>query len=142
MFTTWLGLAIVVGAPGVKDGKEPETPSVVGEWTVQARVTGGRRHLDKQPFSSMELTAGGSLNLRSGRELVVRIKYKVDPAKKPAEFEWIPMEGEPPVAGIYTVERDTLVLCVDEAGTRPTKFESPAGSQVTLWTFKRVPKKD
>ena len=142
MFTTCLGLAIVVGAPGVKAGKEPETPSVVGEWAVQARVTGGRPHLDTQPFSSLELTAGGSLNLRNGRELVVRIKYKVDPAKKPAEFEWIPTEGGPPVPGIYRVEKDTLVLCVDEGGTRPTKFESPAGSQVTLWTFKRVPKKD
>jgi len=142
MLTTFLVLAIVVGAPGVKDGKEPDTPSVVGEWTVQARVTGERPHLDKQPFSSMELTAGGSLNLRSGRELVVSIKYTVDPAKKPAEFEWIPTDGGRPVPGIYKVEKDTLVLCVDEAGTRPTKFESPAGSQVTLWTCRRVPKKD
>jgi uncharacterized protein (TIGR03067 family) len=142
MFTTCLGLAIAVGAPGAKDGKEPETPSVVGEWTVQARVTGGRRHLDTQPFSSLELTAGGSLNLRSGGELVVRIKYKVDPAKKPAEFEWIPTDGGPPVPGIYRVDTDTLVLCVDEAGMRPTKFESPAGSRVTLWTFQRVPKTD
>src|SRR4051812_33797556 len=131
MFTICLGLAIVGGAPGVKDGKEPETPSVVGEWAVRARVTGGRRHLDKQAFSSLELTAGGSLNLRSGRELIVSIKYKVDPAKKPAEFEWIPTEGGRTVPGIYQVEKDTLVVCVDEAGTRPTKFESPAGSQVT-----------
>jgi uncharacterized protein (TIGR03067 family) len=142
MFTTCLGLAIVVGAPGVKDGKEPETPSVVGEWTVQARVTGGQRHLDKQPFSGMELTADGSLHLRSSQELVVSIKYKIDPAKTPAEFDWISLERKQPVPGIYKVEEDTLVLCVDEGGTRPTKFESPAGSQVTLWTFKRVPKKD
>ena len=125
MFTTCLGLAIVVG-----------------EWTVQARVTGGRRHLDKQPFSSLELTADVSLHLMNGQELVVRIKYKIDPTKKPAEFDWISVEGKQPVPGICKVEEDTLVLCVDEAGTRPTKFESPAGSQVTLWTFKRVPKKD
>jgi hypothetical protein len=42
MFTTWLGLAIVVGAPGVKDGKEstrsrvPDTTYFFAAWIFRA----------------------------------------------------------------------------------------------------------
>jgi uncharacterized protein (TIGR03067 family) len=136
---TCFGLAVALGAPGLKPA---EAQSVVGEWTVDSRVRGGKPVPGTTNYTTVELTADGQLHYRQGTEIVGTNTYKVDPTKTPAEFDLTVAEGRPPVPGIFKVDKGVLVLCSDRSGTRPTKFESPDGSQVELWTFKRVPKKD
>jgi hypothetical protein len=47
-------------------------------------------------------------------------------------------------AYIYKVDGDTLSLCWDRGpgAARPKKLESPAGSEVVLYVFKRVKAKE
>ena len=134
---------IVAAAPGPKaqPPKEAGPPALVGEWTVESRVLGGKPVILGEPFQ-WEFTAGGLVTFRRDGTLLAESKYTADPTKTPTEFDWTVVDGQKPLPGIYKVDKDTLLLCVDRAGTRPTKFESPDGSQVTLWTLKRVKKKD
>jgi hypothetical protein len=44
------------------------------------------------------------------------------------------------VKGIYKIDGDTLTMCLSPTGERPAKFESTAGGQTILMTFKRMKK--
>jgi uncharacterized protein (TIGR03067 family) len=138
MFTTCLGLAIVVGAPGIKDVKKPEPPSVVGEYVLESRTQGGKPIGGKSQHDTIELTADGGFNFKKDKEVIAGGTFKVDPAKNPSEFDLSLVEGQKPMPGIYKIEKDTLTICYSLDGTRPTKFESPVASQISVWTLKRV----
>jgi uncharacterized protein (TIGR03067 family) len=68
--------------------------------------------------------------------------YTADPKKEPAEIDVVGPGGkkDPPILGIFKTDGDTLTLAMSKDGTRPTKFESPAGSRVMVITMKRAKK--
>ena len=138
--TILLGLALAVAAPAPKAAPKKE-PTLVGKWLGETSVQGG------QPQAPMDgevvtFAADGSVAIQSGKaKEVVGTTYTSDAKKSPAEFELV-MPGAPPgmkpCLGIYKIDGDTLTLCFNVEGERPTKFESPAGSKAMLVTLKRV----
>jgi uncharacterized protein (TIGR03067 family) len=137
---TILGIALTLGAPGPKDAP-PKNPdqSIVGDW-VGVDIRAGDLVL-KNEDQFFTFTADGKVRYRAGRAAEKEYPYTVDPAKDPAEVNWT-SPGQKPVAGIYKVEKDTLVICyaAKPGGKRPTKFESAVGSQNVLMTLTRVEK--
>jgi uncharacterized protein (TIGR03067 family) len=77
-------------------------------------------------------------------KLVETDRYKANVTKDPAELDWQMPDANGEIARcIYKVEKDTLTLCLDlGTKTRPVAFRSPVGSTVTVWTLKRVTKKE
>src|SRR5215213_5591308 len=139
-----VALAVAVGAPGLKDDPK-KAASLEGEWAAEKFVEGGRERDRPIRFT---FGPDGKFGVREGsREKAEEGSYQADPKKDPAEVDILPPAGKtaPPILGIYKVEGDTLTLCVAKGGPdarRPAKFESPAGSRVSLFTLKRVKKKD
>jgi uncharacterized protein (TIGR03067 family) len=145
MFPSLLvGLAISVGAPG-KDPAAKDPPSLVGEWVGEKAVAGGKERPVPEGGITFTFAADGKLTVKEGkRDKNDTGTYKADPKKAPAEVDIIPPEDkkEPTVLGIYKLDGDTLTLCFGRGkeGSRPTKFESPEGSQTIVITLKRVKK--
>jgi uncharacterized protein (TIGR03067 family) len=142
-----LALPLAVAAPLPKDPPKKEPPSLVGEWVLESRTTGG---VVGPPFT---LSGGLRYTFPADGECVVspgpgvppgRYSFAADPkADPPALALRRPgPRAEMAVDGIYKVEGDTMTLCWDHApgGARPKAFESPAGTQVRLYVFKRVKK--
>jgi uncharacterized protein (TIGR03067 family) len=145
MYTTVLvALAVTVAAPAPKEApKKKETPGIVGVWT-----------LDKAEAAGMALPVGalGDLTLtfsedgtmvarKGGQETAENGRYSHDPKKSPAEIDFVENRAgakEMTVHGIYKIDGEMLTICMAPMGARPTKFESPAGGQVILFTFKRA----
>jgi uncharacterized protein (TIGR03067 family) len=142
MTATLLGLALAVGAPGAKDDPKKEGPSLVGEWVPSTAVRGGKP--DMPPAgSTITFTVDGKLMMKEGTQAKAdEGGYKIDAKKNPAEIDITPPAGDkgPMIVGIYKFERDSLILCLALGGTRPTKFESPEGSETMLITLQRVKK--
>lgn len=140
--TTLLSLALALAASQPKTPpKDADQPSLLGEWSVETRVRGGMVNFLAKPLV-LDFTADGKVIFREYGKEIGTSKFTADSSKTPAELNWTLADGELPRPGIYRIEKDTLTFCVDHAGTRPTKFESPDGSQVGLWTLKRVKKKE
>lgn len=142
--TAVLILALTVAAPGKKDADAKEA-SIVGAWAGEKAVAGGQEKPVPEGGITFTFTADGKLTVKEGpREKPDTGSYKLDPKKDPPEIDIIPPEDkkDPPLLGIYKLDGDTLTLCFSHGkGGRPTKFESPEGSDTIVMTLKRVKKK-
>jgi uncharacterized protein (TIGR03067 family) len=128
-------------APKVKE-RGPSAPTIVGEWVAESRTFGG------QPIA---LPAGGAkLVFRADGTYTWVFEgrdpdpdghaFRVNQKAEPAEIDFVPRE-KPQYLGVFKIEKDTLTLCFNPAGTeRPTSFESPAGSRTSLYVWRRIPK--
>jgi len=137
-------LALVVAAPAKKDSDAKEA-SIVGEWAGEKAVAGGQEKPVPEGGITFTFAADGKLTVKEGpREKPDTGSYKLDPKKDPSEIDIIPPleKKDPPIAGIYKLDGDTLTLCFSKGkGGRPTKFESPEGSDTIVMTLKRVKRK-
>jgi len=140
-----IGLALVIGAPLTKDSPKKET-SLVGEWVAQKATTDGEERPPSKAEAVFEFTADGKVIVREGKKQPDPADYKADPKKDPAEIDVTPPAGAAAAAavmkGIYKIDGDTLTICLGRGGERPTKFESPKGSNVMLLVLKRAKKQD
>jgi uncharacterized protein (TIGR03067 family) len=139
-----LALAVAVAAPAAKDPPKKDPPTIVGEWLGEKAEAGGKPLPVPPGGVTMEFTADGKVVIKEGPKPPVTGEYTADPKKAPAEIELTPAKGKDiTLVGIYKVEGDALTLCLGVGGKRPDKFESPAGSEYMLMTFKRAkPKKE
>ena len=135
--TPILILALAVGAPAAKDPPKKDEPTLVGHWTAESAIKGGRP--DNNPSdATLEFTADGKVILKEkGKDITGT--YTIDSKKAPAELD-MTLEGggmSINMPGIFKIEKDTLTLCLVFMGERPKKFESPEASMTLLLTLKR-----
>jgi uncharacterized protein (TIGR03067 family) len=139
----WIGLAVAVGAPGAKDPPKKEA-SIVGVWVREKLTANGKDESEHAAGARFTFTEDGKFLMKQkDREERDEGTYKVDPKKDPAEIDLMGRGGkkDSPFPGIYKLDGDTLTICILKGGaTRPTKFESPEGSELILMTFKRAKK--
>jgi uncharacterized protein (TIGR03067 family) len=131
-----IGLALAVGAPGPKDAKT-DPPKIEGNWVAESYVLGGKD--DGRDKGVVFTFADGKIKRGSQEE----VAYAVNPKTDPPQIELTPVKGkQAAIPGIYKIDGDTLVLCFTKGSSaeRPTKFESPDGSRIVLFTFKRQKK--
>jgi uncharacterized protein (TIGR03067 family) len=134
---TLLALALAVAAPLPKEKPKAEPGKLEGEWVVESYVQGGQVEAKR---------AGMHMSFADGKVIVKEeggdIGYTTRPKANPPEIDLL--AGTETIRGIYKVEGDTLLVCFPKSNKaeRPTKFESPAGSNLVLMTLQRDKKKD
>jgi uncharacterized protein (TIGR03067 family) len=135
-------LSASVGAPTIK-----ESPSIVGEWVVEKALVGGKDNVIATKGETVRVTFAftkeGKVLVTEGSKKPDPADYKVDPKYSPAVIDVSPPTPEKGTGvglmrGIYHIDGDTLTICLSRGGTRPTKFESPDGSDLMLITMKRA----
>jgi uncharacterized protein (TIGR03067 family) len=134
-------LALALGAPAPKaDAKPPaDEHPLMGEWVVESEVYSGKpKNVSKR--AGVILTSDRwKIKIKGETESCL----SVDPKKDPPTIDvWVPVQGDEEESrsrckGIYKLEGDTLTICYSYKD-RPTKFESPAKSEIWLMKLKRV----
>jgi uncharacterized protein (TIGR03067 family) len=140
MTSLTLSLALCVLAPAPKEAPKKES-SIIGDWKVEMLQIGGAiLPLMNLEDSIYTFSQEGELFVKLKKGNTERGKYKLNLKNSPHEIDLIDerdgMEKTRP--GIFKIEADVLILCVDEQ--RPTKLESPAGSETILLKCKRIKK--
>jgi uncharacterized protein (TIGR03067 family) len=138
-----LGLCLVVGAPGLKD-RPTKQDSIEGEWILVSRLVGGRQDAKGDDTTSrFVITSNRWVIQNAGGGKPSEWDLQLDRPAKPPAITIYPI-GDPKTpnfSGIYKLEEDSLTICYVFKGERPTKFESPAGTDIRLMTLKRVREK-
>ena len=115
---------------------------MTGTWRVISLERDGK----KTPAEQLEKTrsiiaADGKVTVQREGKTVVQTSFKLDPTKKPKQFEGTYSEGDlkgKTVLGIYEVDGDDMKSCYALPGKdRPTEFSSKADSGHVLITYKR-----
>jgi len=112
-----------------------------GTWTCVSAVIDGRPLADDTVrLLRLTLTTNRYTTLK-GTLVLFDSTYTADLAKHPHEINILGTEGAlkgKEARGIYDLAGDTLMLCYTMPGKqRPTAFESPAGSEAYLMSWKR-----
>jgi hypothetical protein len=133
------GLALVLGAPALKEKESP--PSPVGEWVIEQRTVGGEPAPSGK--SRWVFRADGSqamFGAANGKELVSG-NYTIDPRAGTLDYDWTGEPGGEHRLCRFKVDGDTLTLNVAwQKATRPASLES--GSRCTLYVMTWVKPKD
>jgi uncharacterized protein (TIGR03067 family) len=140
-----LGLALGLGAPALKDKEKP--PTIVGEWEVESITTNGRQSAVGGGLRYTFTVDGKWLIHRDGIESSPTINrgFTADAKPNPPTVDLTtsrPGGPESRLIGIYKVDGDTLTICGTRAkgADRPTRFEAPTGSGITIYVLKRSKK--
>lgn len=140
MYTlTLTTLAVALGAPALKD-PPAKTPTIEGEWTVEASLSGGKDDgvMTRSPIDKIIITADRWIVVRNGMGnpgSEISIDTKQDPPHLTFGAAGVGGGGS---KGIFKLDGDTLSVCYTLTGERPTKVESPLDSQIRLMTLKRI----
>lgn len=139
-----LFVALTLAAPALKDPPKKEL-NIVGEWVVESQTTGGRVLKTTAEVTYMFGADGGwTITRKAGKAVGVGSRtYTVDPKADPPaiDMKLSAAAARPTYQGIVKVDGDRLTLCYTRSGEdRPTRFESPEGSNVILIILRRMPK--
>lgn len=144
--TLLIGLAVIVAAPGPKETPKKEAPGIVGSWNLEKAELGGMAIPAGAALGELSLTFnadGTVIATKGGKPEPDNTRYTHDPKKSPAEIDLTESRQggkDMVIRGIYKIDGETLTLCMSPLAERPTRFESPAGAQTILMTFKRMKK--
>ncbi len=112
----------------------PDWEQLQGTWSVERVEAGGQ----VMPNPGMQLVFAGNVCTLffEGGHFPPRI-FVLDQGQTPREIT-LTQQGAPPWPGIYQLEKDSLILCVNSGGLeRPREFNSGAGPNVFLYFLNR-----
>ena len=111
---------------------------LLGTWTAVARRISGKP-VTKKPVTTLTVTPG-TFTLQDGKKLI--LSYTIDPTATPGRITFITRQygvGQL-LNGIYTLDDDTLTLCLNTKpnAPRPESLKTTEGDGRMLLEFKRT----
>jgi uncharacterized protein (TIGR03067 family) len=136
--TPLLVVALIVGAPGLKDPPKA-APVLVGHWRVESSSTGGTAGVPSAG-TTIEFADEGQVVVQEDESRATGT-YKLNARPDPPHIDLAVVLGiHSNAAGILKLEGDTLTLCLGPEVDRPTAFDSEPGSFHALIKLKRITK--
>lgn len=145
MNSLMLGVAILVGAPGLKDPPKKD-PGIVGEWSLESSSIGGKAAANAPITMSYQFTADGKWIIKrpDGTVPISPREFKLDPKADPSTIDVeISSKGGlvgRTMLGIWKVDGDTLTIYFSTGDERPKNFTPADGARTMVMVLKRAKK--
>jgi uncharacterized protein (TIGR03067 family) len=137
---------LLAGTLSIGGAADKEETGIQGKWTTEKFVWNGRESGPDEEIALVidEKSVAWTFAIKMGnlaKAARTTYTYKVDPSKKPAEIDLIPIEGQfkgKAFPSIYQLDGNTLKLCRAQPGQRrPPEFSSKKGSDDVLLILKK-----
>jgi uncharacterized protein (TIGR03067 family) len=141
MRTVGLMLLVVV-APSVgqekpQDQTAKDAEALKGKWEITSSEFEGQSAKDAYRPGTVIVIEGDELYFTDGFTKSPKAKFKLDTSTKPKSIDVGVGKGEKKAAkGIYSLDKDTLKLCLSLDGDRPKEFKTKAGDKANLFVLK------
>ena len=113
-----------------------------GTWAVTSFVREGKETPPEVARTIVREVEGNHVVWKRAGKSFAGTTVVLDPTKEPHTIDVVPDGGRArgkAVVGIYNLEGDILTICMADADKpRPTALAAPAGTGLTLMTFRRV----
>jgi uncharacterized protein (TIGR03067 family) len=141
MTPIFLGIAIVLGAPTVKDPPKKDPPSIVGEWVLESMTLAGMAVPAPEAAKLTFTKEGKCVSVDKAGGKPDESSYTVDSKKEPKEIDIKESAGmrDMTMSGIYKIEGDTLTICLAIMGERPKALAVNDKNSILI-VLKRVKK--
>lgn len=131
--------------PDRPDNKGPTSgpKALEGDWRIVAVTKRGEKAPSDAIGDTYMRFEGSKLTLiEKGRKSPDVSRVAIDWTKKPVAIELTQWNrADVPLSGILRLDGDKLEFCFGDPGNnRPTTFEAPPGSRLTLIELRRTPK--
>jgi RNA polymerase sigma factor (sigma-70 family) len=125
--------------PAVQAQSQSDLDGLQGDWQVVAVMRDGRALPEERfPFTRLSIRDDTIFH-----EAVVhnqKVSFKLHPEQRPKAIDMQSMGFHSEIYNaIYALEDDTLTICRPGDDKRPTEFASKPGSNILLYTAKRIP---
>jgi uncharacterized protein (TIGR03067 family) len=136
-----LSLGVLAAAADNKDKKDAD--GIKGTWALTAVTDNGQEGDENFIKSTKAKFEDKSYSQIFAGNTVEEGTYKLDLEKTPKTIDFIiekGMDKGKTQLGVYEIDGDTLKFCVTKSGSelRPKNFDAKAGSNQTLFVWKRV----
>jgi len=109
-----------------------------GDWQVVAVEQDGRvLPKDRFPFTRLKIRDDTILH-EGGPGHLLKVRFRLHPEQQPNAIDMTDTYHTYTYNSIYALEGDTLTICRPDEGQRPAKFASKPGSNILLYTAKRI----
>jgi RNA polymerase sigma factor (sigma-70 family) len=117
-----------------------ELNGLQGAWQVIAVERDGRV-LQKDEFPFTRLRIRDEIMLHEGGTHKREVSFRLHPAQQPKamDMQSTGYHSDETYSAIYALAADTLTICRPADTARPTEFASKPGSNILLYTAKRIP---
>jgi uncharacterized protein (TIGR03067 family) len=130
-------------APPERDDVQQELQKLAGAWVLVYWLFDGKEQSlsGSRPVISF---SGAAFTIRVGEEVIERGAMEVlDPDRNPNALDYAPTEvrGRPvhlKYPGIYILQDDLFIACINYRGKRPKAFSAEATSRNELVIYKRM----
>jgi RNA polymerase sigma factor (sigma-70 family) len=110
-----------------------------GDWQVVAVEQDGRvLPKDRFPFTRLKIRDDTVFH-EGGPGHLLKVRFRLHPEQQPNAMDMTDTYHTYTYNAIYALEGDTLTICRPDEGQRPAKFASKPGSNILLYTAKRIP---
>ena len=142
MRTAGLMLLVVVasaaGQEKPQDLTAKDIEALKGKREITSSEFEGQSAKDAYKPGTVIVIEGDELYFTDGFAQSPKAKFKLDATAKPKSIDVGVGKGEKKAAkGIYSLDKDTLKLCLSLDGDRPREFKTKAGDKTNLFVLKR-----
>jgi uncharacterized protein (TIGR03067 family) len=136
-----LGAVVLIAAgESSEEAVKKEIAKLQGTWSVVSAEWDGNKAPEAKIKMVKIVFQQDKIIRHQGDKTVETEDYKVDPSKNPKSIDVTYLEGErkgESSQGIYSLDGDTLKICMSYSTNRPTEFETRADSKRHLLVLKR-----